>query len=309
MFKSYFDFSKKELNGILMLCGLIFLILIFPWIYNYLKKDEVYHFDDFDLEVKEFLATAEKNSPENYYKTRDEIEDLEVKAKYFYFDPNGLPIESWRKLGLSAKQIKGIKNYEAKGGKFYSNKDVKKMYTISARQYASLEPYIRIIATEKKHKTFDESRSPGYVSEKFITKVKVKISVDLNLADSAELETLSGIGPAFAERIIKFRTRLGGFHRKEQLLDIYGLDSIKFEGLKNQVTVDPEAIKKININTVTFDEFKNYPYLTYKQMNAVIQYRKQHGSYRSLGDLKKIAIMNEGILRKIEPYLIFNDPD
>ena len=44
-------------------------------------------------------------------------------------------------------------------------------------------------------------------------------------------------------------------------------------------------------------------------MNAVIQYRKQHGSYRSLGDLKKIAIMNEGILRKIEPYLIFNDPN
>ena len=37
-------------------------------------------------------------------------------------------------------------------------------------------------------------------------------------------------------------------------------------------------------------------------MNAIIQYRTQHGSYKSIDDLRKIAILNEEIIRKIEPY-------
>jgi DNA uptake protein ComE-like DNA-binding protein len=37
-------------------------------------------------------------------------------------------------------------------------------------------------------------------------------------------------------------------------------------------------------------------------MNAIIQYRAQHGLYKSVDDLRKIAILNEEIIRKIEPY-------
>jgi DNA uptake protein ComE-like DNA-binding protein len=89
------------------------------------------------------------------------------------------------------------------------------------------------------------------------------------------------------------------------LKEVFGLDSSTYSGLQAQVRVDASHVKKIPVNSVTFEGLSHFPYLTYKQMNAIIQFRDQHGEYESLGDMKNIAILNEGILRKIEPYLVF----
>ena len=40
-------------------------------------------------------------------------------------------------------------------------------------------------------------------------------------------------------------------------------------------------------------------------MNAIIQYRQQHGYFQTIEDLKKVAILNKEIIRKIEPYFAF----
>jgi competence protein ComEA len=89
------------------------------------------------------------------------------------------------------------------------------------------------------------------------------------------------------------------------LKEVYGLDDMKFKEVKDHVKVNPAHIRRININTITFDKLRLMPYLNYKQVNALIEYRKQHGNYNSMVDLKDIAIIDDQILRKIEPYLIF----
>ena len=61
--------------------------------------------------------------------------------------------------------------------------------------------------------------------------------VNLNAATVADLETLPGIGPALAERIIAYRTEHGGFRRVEDLLEVSGIGPKKFEDLKGRVTV------------------------------------------------------------------------
>jgi competence protein ComEA len=181
-----------------------------------------------------------------------------------------------------------ITNYTAKGGKFYKPEDLKKIYGITEDDYKRLASYI------------DIPSSLGYA-------VKVNTVVELNTADSARLTTVQGIGPAFATRIIYYRERLGGFISKEQLKEVYGLDEVKFKEVKDHVKVDPARIRRININTITFDKLRLMPYLNYKQVNALIEYRKQHGNYNSLADLKNIAIIDDQILRKIEPYIILDD--
>lgn len=139
----------------------------------------------------------------------------------------------------------------------------------------------------------------------YAKKVTLTIPVDINIADSAQLTTVYGIGPVFAARIVKYRKRIGGFIVKQQLKDVYGLDDEKYAGISGQVKVSPVRIQKVNINTATFDELKRLPYLTYKQMNAIEQYRIQHGDYTTAGDLKEIAILNDNIINKIKPYLSF----
>ncbi|MCX2473724.1 helix-hairpin-helix domain-containing protein [Pedobacter sp. MC2016-05] len=61
-------------------------------------------------------------------------------------------------------------------------------------------------------------------------------------------------------------------------MEVYGLDSVRYEEIKNQISISPVALKVSNINTAQFNDLKGNPYLSYKQINAIIQYRKQHGN-------------------------------
>lgn len=61
--------------------------------------------------------------------------------------------------------------------------------------------------------------------------------IDLNSATSAELETLPGVGPRTAERILEYRREHGGFERIEDLMDVRGIGERTFLRLRPLVTV------------------------------------------------------------------------
>ncbi|MBS7566434.1 helix-hairpin-helix domain-containing protein [Mucilaginibacter sp. Bleaf8] len=285
--KNYLSITKTEWSGIIVLVILIGLVLAIPhvsWLYH---KDTIINFKDFEA------AAAQLNKAGGKAYMQDDEADSATNSNYskqpvelFHFNPNHLSAARWQKLGLSERQIKGIKNYEAKGGRFYTKADVQKMYTLSDADYRRLEPYIDIPAGKSKEN-------------------RLYITVELNTADSAELTRLRGIGPGFAMRIIRYRQRLGGFHSKQQLKEVFGFDEGKYADVKDNVAVNARKVHKIDINRAELDELKDFPYFTYKQANAVIQYRKQHGNYESLKELHNIAILDDEILRKIAPYFVF----
>jgi competence protein ComEA len=283
--KNYLSISKKEWNGMVILVILIAGVLAAPYVYQLFRKDSTINFKDFDKAVAA-LSKAEKDG--NYHEKNAGSDDKISNPVMFPFNPNNLTIQQWEQLGLSEHQANVIKNYEAKGGRFYNKEDVKKIYAITPDDYKRLDPYINIPPED-------------YVTKK----VKPGEIIELNAADSAKLTELKGIGPSFAVRIARYRNRLGGFYHKEQLKEIYGIDSSKYADIQNQVSVNPGLVKKININTISFDQLRIFPYLAYKQVNAIIQYRAQHGNYNSIADMKNIVILDDGILSKIEPYLDF----
>ena len=63
--------------------------------------------------------------------------------------------------------------------------------------------------------------------------------LNLNTATVQELETLPGVGPVLAKRIVEFREKKGGFQRVEELLAISGVSEKRWKILSKLVTVAP----------------------------------------------------------------------
>jgi competence protein ComEA len=61
--------------------------------------------------------------------------------------------------------------------------------------------------------------------------------VNLNTATLEQLETLPGVGPVLAQRIIDYRDQHGGFTSVDQLRQVSGIGDAKFNDLKNRVSV------------------------------------------------------------------------
>ncbi|MEV6346615.1 ComEA family DNA-binding protein [Actinoplanes sp. NPDC051851] len=61
--------------------------------------------------------------------------------------------------------------------------------------------------------------------------------VNLNTAGAAELDTLPGVGPVLAQRILDARTAAGGFTAVSDLRQVDGIGDARYEQLKDLVTV------------------------------------------------------------------------
>jgi competence protein ComEA len=62
--------------------------------------------------------------------------------------------------------------------------------------------------------------------------------VNINTADAATLETLPGIGPALAQRILDFRQASGPFERIEDVMEVSGIGPGIFDQIRELIATD-----------------------------------------------------------------------
>lgn len=293
-FSTWFSFSRKELNGLFVLMLICFIAILSGLAFPHLFSSPPSDFSSFRKEIEEFEANQNNKEQPQYSDGKlKHGKENNRNIKLASFDPNTILYEEWLQLGLSEKQANVVTHYLEKGGRFRKKEDLRKIYSISKAQYELLEPYIVIGIQENPQSRLTRSESH----------IPVNRVVELNEADSSQLVLIKGIGPVFARRIIKYRDRIGGFCRKEQLKEVYGIDSLVYLSIERNISVDISKIKLTNINIASFNDLKRYPYLSNKQINALLNYRKQHGLFSSVDDVKKANIIDEEALSRIIPYL------
>lgn len=212
------------------------------------------------------------------------------KITYFNFDPNTISKEQWGNLGFKDWQIKTIFNYKEKGGSWKTKADVKKIYGLAETDYDKLEPYILL---------------PDEISKvETPTKKDYNKKVNINTADAKELTNLKGINSEkYAEIIVKYRAELGGFVKKEQLKEVWNLKIETYNEFVNQVELGNTFPQQLNINKATVEELKIHPYIGWNIAKSIIAYRKSHGNYKDVSDIKQIHLITDEIYSKIVPYL------
>ena len=187
------------------------------------------------------------------------------RVESFRFNPNTVSVEDLCRLGFSQKQAQSIDNYRKKGGRFKKKSDFAKSYVVSDSIFRRLEPYIDIPL------------------------------LDLNLADSAALDALPGIGGWFARAIISHRQKLGGFSYKEQLMDIKNLDMERYSALEELVTVSPQHVRAYPLWTLPEDSLMKHPYIRSREAaHAIVLFRTNSPPERiTVENMKKAGILRD----------------
>ena len=190
------------------------------------------------------------------------------RVETFRFNPNTVSAEDLMRLGFSEKQAQSIVNYRKKGGRFRRPADFGKSYVVADSVFERLKPYIDIPR------------------------------IDINKADSAAFETLPGIGPYFASKMVSYRTSLGGYSHPEQLLEIYHFDREKYDGLKDLITCSrPEPYP---LWTLPERDLARHPYISKDEARSIVLYRThQPPETWTVEGLQKAGMLSEDHYRKL----------
>jgi DNA uptake protein ComE-like DNA-binding protein len=206
-----------------------------------------------------YLKKPSEHSPDAV-RIREKASPRRVET--FRFNPNTVSAEDLMRLGFSEKQAQAIVNYREKGGRFRRPADFGKSYVVADSVFERLKPFIDIPR------------------------------IDINKADSAAFETLPGIGPYFASKMVSYRTSLGGYSHPEQLLEIYHFDREKYDGLKDLITCSrPEPYP---LWTLPERDLARHPYISKDEARSIVLFRThQPPESWTVEGLHKAGVLSE----------------
>jgi len=288
-FISHLLFAKSEQGGILFFIVLIVGLLA------------VYFFVDFSTE-----SSLDTSSTEVLLKQKeiDSLRLVEIEArkpKLYPFNPNFITDYKAYTLGMPTEAFDKLQQFRKEDKWINSISDFKRVTGVSDVWLDSISPYFKFPewVTNPKPKFSKKSNFIDFNIERPFNE-----KIDLNTATAQELQQVSGIGPALSERIINYRTKLGGFTDDVQLYDVYGLSPQVVKRIKNLFTVKtPKSIQKININTASASDLSTIPGINFDLGKKIWEFIKVREGIQSLTELEKIEGITANKIQRFQLYL------
>lgn len=284
--------SKRNQRGLWVLVAVLFCVIITPRFLTIFKESEPLEVSSTELDI--YMDEINKNVEKRKFEQKKNYsysKKTKFKRPKSKFNPNNYSSEDWRSLGLSEKQSAVVLKFTSRG--IYSNEELKQVFVISEELFNLLKDSTYY---PEKPKSSYEPKDRG------VQKKSAKI-VDLNTASQEDFESLKGIGPFYAKKIVEYREQLGGYISEDQLLEIWKFDQDKLAELKPSIILSNTKLKKLNINKATAEELKAHPYITWNVANSIVKMRTKFNKYSNFEQLLESELIDKQLLKKIQPYL------
>jgi len=289
-----FGFDRRERRGTYVLAvmlGILLLVRVFT-----LRPDTEHIKDEFIASDRPADLTggkAESSSP-----------------ALFTFDPNTASFSDLLSLGMTERQAKTLINYRSSGARFRKAEDLMKVYGIDSVTSARLLPWIKIAEDKDVDRGARQGTAPVAVEEprEEAAALTAMTLIDLNRCTAPDLIRLPGIGPVLSERIIRYRSLLGGFVDTEQLYEVYGLDSSVVVLISPMLTLTYDSVSPLMLDSCSFSELARHPYIGSSAARLIEKYRSLMGTPVTLGDMVRQKIISNEQALRLAPY-VWPSPD
>lgn len=162
----------------------------------------------------------------------------------------------------------------------------------------------KLIDSANRETSADYVGPPRHVDYKPKRRIPDGATIDLNLADSATLTLVPGIGPTFARRIVSLRNRLGGYYTVLQLQEVYGMTPDRYQEIKKYFTLSQQP-QRIDLTHVAYDSIPRHPYLSREQYNALQRILFRDGKLRGWSQLSSLDCFTRDDSIRLSHYFVF----
>lgn len=198
--------------------------------------------------------------------------------------------------------------------------DFARLYGLTKKQYERLAPYIRIGSDFRQASEFygrPHDVSIGYGRQGFASanssvrsenvlrrsrKLHKGEFVNIDVADTSMLKRIPGIGTSYANAIVNYRERLGGFADVRQVLEVGGVPEMSLAYMRLSGS---NKVKVLNLNKMSFNQLRRHPYLNFYQTRDICEYRRLHGPLKDLSPLRATGNFTEEDIARLAPYVTF----
>lgn len=271
-FKSHFWYSKSQRNGIFFL--LVFIVLF----------QAVYFFVDFSSNEKINYNSTEVQYINKKLDSLCEVAQLERIPKIYPFNPNFITDYKGYKLGMTTEEIDRLHVFRSHNKYVNTAKEFQKVTLVNDSLLNALKPYFKF----PKWITSNRSFSNKTKANTSIDKTTIS-TTDLNLATVTDLKTITGVGDKLANRIVNYRKKIQGYTFNSQLKEVWGLKQDLVQNVLKVFSIHQKpAIFKINLNTATFKQVLQNPYVNYELCKKIFDYRDEVAELQDISELKNI---------------------
>ena len=287
--KSHFELHPRFQNGIFILAIVLFLGVVFYWWLSFYNNERQ------PLKLEELSEYQAKIDSLKQVVTTSKSKKESLKP----FNPNFITDYKGYLLGLKLDEIDNIIKYRSEGKWINSIADFSEVTGIKGSRLDSISKYFKF------PEWVNQKRNTGNITSKSnFSSIPFEKKKDLNTVTAGELSTQLNIPDFIAERIINYRSSLGGYISDIQLKDVKGLYANTYTKIISYYTVKTgKSIDKININKASVRQLTDIPYFDFETAIEINDYIKANGEISSFEELGKIQGFSLEKIDRIALYL------
>jgi len=279
-------FSRSDRNALIILSALILIVLIAIAITNNIETKPISNIVEFEKMIKDWEEVNENS--------------IESIQNLFFFDPNTISEKKLDSLSIPVFVKKNLVGFRNAGAKFHSANDLRKVYGMNDSVFNLIEPFVVI---KKEIKSITNSKN--------VNTIEITGFIDPNSAELEELEEF-GFNNFQAKNILSYRKKGGVFINVNDLQKIYGIDSLFFETIKNNIQIEKQNVtpvlkQKIAVLDIEINSADSAQFVKLKGIGPVyasrIKYRKLLGGFYSKKQLQEVYNFPLETYLGVEAYL------